>query len=128
MTNNPTGMEIPAEMRAFAEKSVGEARKAFEGYMDAATKAVGSVEKSAENIQANTRDLGRKAMGFAEDNVHASLDFIQKLVSARDVQEVVRLQTEFAQAQMKNLAEQAKSLGGSAAEAGKAAYDKATKG
>jgi len=128
MTNNPTGMEIPAEMRAFAEKSVDEARKAFEGYMDAATKAVGSVEKSAENIQANTRDLGRKAMGFAEDNVHASLDFIQKLVSARDVQEVVRLQTEFAQAQMKNLAEQAKSLGSSAAESGKAAYDKATKG
>jgi phasin len=127
MTSNPTGMEIPAEMRAFAEKSVTEARKAFEGYMDAATKAIGSMEKSAENIQVNSRDLGRKAMGFAEDNVNASLDFIQKLVSARDVQEVVRLQTEFAQAQMKNLAEQAKSLGGSAAEAGKSAFEKATK-
>jgi phasin len=120
-------MEIPAEMRAFAEKSVTEARKAFEGYMDAATKAFGSFEKSAENIQANTRDMGRKAIGFAEENVNASLDFIQKLVSARDVQEVVRLQTEFAQAQMKNLAEQAKALGGSAVEAGKSAFDKATK-
>jgi phasin len=120
-------MEIPAEMRAFAEKSVSEARKAFEGYMDAASKALGSMEKSAETVQANTRELGRKAMGFAEDNVNASLDFIQKLVSARDVQEVVRLQTEFAQAQMKNLAEQAKSLGTSAAETGKSAFDKATK-
>jgi phasin len=120
-------MEIPAEMRAFAEKSVGEARKAFEGYMDAATKALGSAEKSAENIQASSRDMGRKAMGFAEDNVTASLDFIQKLVSARDLQDVVRLQTEFAQAQMKNLAEQAKALGGSAADAGKEAYDRATK-
>lgn len=127
MTSNPTGMEIPAEMRAFAEKSVSEARKAFEGYMDAASKALGSMEKSAETVQANTRELGRKAMGFAEDNVNASLDFIQKLVSARDVQEVVRLQTEFAQAQMKNLAEQAKSLGTSAAETGKSAFDKATK-
>ncbi len=127
MTSNPTGMEIPAEMRAFAEKSVSEARKAFEGYMDAASKALGSMEKSAESVQANTRELGRKAMGFAEDNVNASLDFIQKLVSARDVQEVVRLQTEFAQAQMKNLAEQAKSLGTSAAETGKSAFDKATK-
>lgn len=124
MTNNPTGMEIPAEMRAFAEKSVGEARKAFEGYMDAATKALGGMEKSAESIQSNSRDLGRKAMGFAEENVAASLDFIQKLVSARDVQEVVRLQTEFAQAQIKNLADQAKALGGSAAEASKAAFDK----
>jgi phasin len=127
MTDKPTGMEMPAEMRAFADKSVGEARKAFEGYMDAATKALGSMEKSAENIQANSRDLGRKAMGFAEDNVHASLDFIQKLASARDVQDVVRLQTEFAQRQMKNFAEQAKSLGGSAAAAGQSAFDKATK-
>jgi phasin len=127
MTSNPTGMEIPAEMRAFAEKSVTEARKAFEGYMDAATKALGSMEKSAESVQANTREMGRKAIGFAEDNVNASLDFIQKLVSARDVQEVVRLQTEFAQAQMKNLAEQAKSLGTSAAETGKSAFDKAAK-
>ncbi len=129
-----SGFEIPVEMRAFAEKSVGEARKAFEGYMDAATKALGTVEKSAENLQANNRDLGRKAMGFAEDNVAASLDFIQKLVNARDVQEVVRLQTEFTQAQIKNLADQAKALGGSVAEAGraateagKAAFDKATK-
>jgi phasin len=127
MTDKPTGMEMPAEMRAFADKSIGEARKAFEGYMDAASKALGGMEKSAENIQANSRDVGRKAMGFAEDNVHASLDFIQKLVSARDMQDVVRLQTEFAQTQMKNLAEQAKSLGGSAAEAGKSAFDKATK-
>lgn len=128
------GFEIPAEMRAFAEKSVGEARKAFEGYMDAATRALGTVEKSAENIQATNRDLGRKAMGFAEDNVTASLDFIQRLVNARDVQEVVRLQTEFTQAQIKNLADQAKALGSSVAEAGreateagKAAFDKATK-
>lgn len=127
MTDKPTGMEMPAEMRAFADKSIGEARKAFEGYMDAASKALGGMEKSAENIQANSRDVGRKAMGFAEDNVHSSLDFIQKLVSARDVQDVVRLQTEFAQAQMKNLTEQAKSLGGSAVEAGKSAFDKATK-
>ncbi len=127
MTNIPTGMEIPPEMRAFAEKSVSEARKAFEGYMDAATKALGGMEKSAENIQATSRDLGRKAMGFAEENVTASLDFIQKLVSAKDLQEIVRLQTEFAQAQIKNLADQAKALGGSAAEAGKAAFDKATK-
>jgi phasin len=125
MTSN-LGMEVPPEMRAFAEKSVGEARKAFEGYMDAATKALGTMEKSAESVQANSRDLGRKAMGFAEENVAASLDFIQKLVSARDVQEVVRLQTEFAQSQIKNLADQAKALGTSVSEAGKAAFDKTT--
>ncbi|HXY90541.1 MAG TPA: phasin, partial [Xanthobacteraceae bacterium] len=72
-----TGLEIPPEMRAFAEKSVGEARRAFEAYMDAATKALGNVEQSAQAMQSNARDLGRKAIGFAEDNVSATLDFAQ---------------------------------------------------
>ena len=86
-----TGLEIPPEMRAFAEKSVGEARKAFETYMDAATKAFGTVEQSAQTMQANARGLGRKAIGFAEENVSATLDFAQKLVQAKDAEEVMRL-------------------------------------
>ena len=118
-----TGLEIPPEMRAFAEKSVGEARRAFEAYMDAATKALGNVEQSAQAMQSNARDVGRKAIGFAEDNVSATLDFAQKLVQAKDAEEVMRLQTEFTQAQMKNLAEQTKALGDSAAQAGKSAFE-----
>lgn len=118
-----TGLEIPPEMRAFAEKSVGEARRAFEAYMDAATKALGNVEQSAQAMQSNARDLGRKAIGFAEDNVSATLDFAQKLVQAKDAEEVMRLQTEFTQVQMKTLSDQTKALGDSAAQAGKSAFD-----
>lgn len=122
---NPADMQVPPEMRAFAERSVIEARKAFEGYMDAATKALSGVEQSAAAAQSNARDLSRKAMGFAEDNVAASLDFAQKLMGARNPQEVLRLQTEFAQAQMKSLADQAKVLGESVAEAGRATFEAA---
>jgi len=118
-----TGLEIPPEMRAFAEKSVGEARRAFEAYMDAATKALGNVEQSAQAMQSNARDLGRKAIGFAEDNVSATLDFAQKLVQAKDAEEVMRLQTEFTEAQMKALSQQTKALGDSAAQAGKSAFE-----
>ena len=118
-----TGMEIPPEMRAFAEKSVGEARRAFEAYMDAATKALGSAEQSAQAIQSNARDLGRKAIGFAEDNVSATLDFAQRLVQAKDAEEVMRLQAEFTQVQMKSLSEQTKALGDTATQAGKSAFE-----
>ena len=118
-----TGLEIPPEMRAFAEKSVSEARKAFETYMDAATKAFGTVEQSAHSMQTNARELGRKAIGFAEDNVSATLDFAQKLVQAKDAADVMRLQTEFTQAQMKSLSEQTKALGDSATQAGKSAFE-----
>jgi phasin len=118
-----TGLEIPPEMRAFAEKSVSEARKAFETYMDAATKAFGTVEQSAQTMQTNARELGKKAIGFAEGNVSATLDFAQKLVQAKDAEEVMRLQTEFTQAQMKSLSEQTKALGDSATQAGKSAFE-----
>ncbi len=118
-----TGLEIPPEMRAFAEKSVSEARKAFETYMDAATKAFGTVEQSAQTMQTNARELGKKAIGFAEGNVSATLDFAQKLVQAKDAADVMRLQTEFTQAQMKSLSEQTKALGDSATQAGKSAFE-----
>jgi len=111
------GLEVPPEMRAFAEKSVEEAKKAFETYMDAATKAINSAESSTGNMQEGARELGRKAFGFAEDNVAASFAFAEKLVRARDPQEVMRLQAEFAKAQMQALAEQAKALGDTAAKA-----------
>jgi phasin len=107
---------IPPEMRAFAQKSVDEAKKAFETYMDTAVKALSAAEGSAGAIQEGTRELGRKAMGFAEDNVAASFAFAEKLVRAKDAQEVLRLQAEFAKAQMRALAEQAKALGQTASE------------
>ena len=58
----------------------------------------------------------------AERNVANSFDFAQKIVRAKDVQEVMRLQTEFVKAQMEALSEQARELGTAAT---KAATDQA---
>jgi phasin len=121
---NPPGMEITPEMRAFAERSVEQARKAFSTYMDAATKALSAAEGSTDAVQGGARELGRTVMGFTEDNVAAAFGFVEKLVQARDPMEIMRLQAEFAQTQMKALSEQAKALG---ATAGKAATEAAAK-
>jgi hypothetical protein len=115
-----TGFEMPPEMKVLAEQSIEAARKAFQGYLYATEKALGMVETSTGATQA-ARDLGRKAMGFAQENVIDSFAFIDKLMRARDVEEVVRLQSEFAQAQGKKLAEQTRILGEAAASAMNAA-------
>jgi phasin len=115
-----TGFEMPPEMKAIAAQSIEAARRAFQGYLDATEKVIGMVETSTGASQA-ARDLGRKAMGFAQENVIDSFAFIDKLMRARDVEEVVRLQTEFAQAQGKTLAEQTRILGEAASSAMKAA-------
>jgi hypothetical protein len=66
------------------------------------------------NVQGKAKDVTGKALGFAEENVAASFDYAQKLVRARDVDEVMRLHAEYLQNQMQLLQRQAKELGDSA--------------
>jgi phasin len=103
--------EIPAEMRQMAEQSVEQARKAFDGFIAAAEEAVSRFGGQAAIAQAGARDVGKKAMTFAEQNVANSFAFAQKLVRARDVQEILRLHSEFIREQMDALSHQAKELG-----------------
>lgn len=107
--------EIPADMRTMAEKSVEQARVAFNGFMNAAQEAVTQFESHAKAAQAGARDMNEKALRYAERNVANTFAFATRLVQARDAQEFIRLQTEFVQTQIKELAEQAKDLGESAA-------------
>jgi phasin len=103
--------EVPSEMRDFAEKSVEQARKAFEGFIGAAQKAAGAMEAAPFPLPGPMKDLGTKAMGFAENNVKAAFDLAQKLVHAKDMQEVLVLQSEYVRAQMAAIQEQARELG-----------------
>ena len=50
---------------------------------------------------------------FAEENIRSAFDHAQKLVRAKDMQEVLSLQSEFVKAQMSALQDQAKQLGSS---------------
>jgi phasin len=116
MAKSPLGnFEIPAEMRNVAEQSVVQARQAFDGFMTAAQKAVSKFEEQTTAAQGNAKNAGDKIMGFAEQNVASSFEFAQRLVRARDLDEMMRLQAEFARSQMETLAEQAKELGQGAA-------------
>jgi phasin len=111
MAKEATGsFQVPGELRAFAEQSVEQARKAFDGFMTAAQKAATNLESQASVAQSGAKDVRQKAMSFAEKNVAMSFEFAQKLVHAKDFEEVTRLQTEFVQRQMQALAEQAQEL------------------
>lgn len=104
------GLDVPPEMRAFAEKSVEQAKTAFDNYMNQATKAMGAVEGQTDAVQTGARDISRQAFGFAEENVAAAFAFAEKLVRARDPQEIMQLQSEFARDSMQKLNEQTKAM------------------
>jgi phasin len=103
--------EVPAEMRKLAEQSVEQARQAFDGFMSAANNAVSDMETRANTARSGAMDVGARAMSFAQRNITSSFDLAQRLVRAKDVQEVMKLQTEYIQSQIEALNTQAKELG-----------------
>jgi phasin len=103
--------EIPKEMRAMAEASLDQARQAFEKFLTSAQATAGSIEERGASVRAGAKDVGAKAISYAEKNVQASLDYAQSLLHAKDLGEVMRLHSEYVQAQMRSLAEQASEMG-----------------
>jgi phasin len=122
MSKEPWNFDVPTQMRQFAEQSVEQAKKAVDGFMTAAQKTAAAMETQAATAQSGAKDVGQKAMAFAEQNIANSFEFAQKLVRAKDVQEVMALQVEFMKAQMQAMSAQAKELGSTAT---KAAMDSA---
>jgi phasin len=117
----PESFQIPQEMRTFAEKSIDQAKQAFDGFISSAQQAVSAFEGQAETARKGARNVAEKAMSFAEQNVAKSFELAQRLVRAKDVQEVLKLQGDFIRSQMQVLTEQARELGESAGQAAKEA-------
>ncbi len=103
--------EIPQQMRSMAETSFRQARETFEKFLGSAQATADTIGERGETVRAGAKDIGAKTVAFAERNVQASLDYANSLVQAKDVTEVMRLHSEYVQAQMHALAEQAAELG-----------------
>lgn len=118
MANDPKwNFDVPTQMRQLAEQSVEQARKAVDGFLTAAQKTTETMETQASAAQAGAKDVGQKVMSFAEQNINNSFEFAQKVVRAKDVQEVMALQQEFLKSQMQAMQAQAKDLGAAATKA-----------
>jgi len=113
-SNGPAPYAIPIEMREFADRSVEQARKAFEGFVGAAQRTVEAMEQSSGAVQTGARETGLIAIGIAEANVAASLAFAQRMVRASDMREMMQIQSEFLQSQMEAMQAQARELGAAA--------------
>ncbi|MFI4941554.1 MAG: phasin family protein, partial [Burkholderiales bacterium] len=56
-------------------------------------------------------DLNKKIQSYAGKNVATTFEFAEKLTRAKDFQELVQIQAEFMQTQLKTLSEQARDIG-----------------
>jgi phasin len=104
-------LEVPAEVRDFAEKTVDQARKAFDSFLAAAQKASAQSEAAAESVSSNAKDLSAKAISFAESNIKGAFDLAEKLIHAKDPKEFLTIQSEYLKEQVASVTEQTKALG-----------------
>ncbi len=113
-----TPFEMPAEMRALTEKGMEQAKQAFESLLSATQHAALTAGSQFTSMQAGARETGTLAMRFAERNVASAFELAEKLVRAKDAQEVAALHAEYARNQIAALSEQVKEMGQKAAKMG----------
>jgi hypothetical protein len=97
-------------LSTIAGQTVQEARKAMENYLN-------FFQKNMSASPWATTELNKKVTDYAQRNVDSAFGFAQKLTQAKDLQDLVRIQTEFFQTQLKSLTEQARDLGETATKA-----------
>jgi hypothetical protein len=110
MADNPS-FEIPPELRELAEKNVEQARAAYGQFMDFLTQAMGAWAKSpgAANMGGFSA-VQERAVGFAKENAERSFALASELSRAKDMQEMLTLQSRFVQTQMQTFGIQAQQL------------------
>lgn len=110
MSNTPS-FEVPGAVRDMTEKSISQARQAFDSFISTARRTAETIQGSAELAHKSTQDVGAATFQAAEQNVHAALDFAQKLAQAKSLQEAMQLQAEFTRSQFAAVQAQARELG-----------------
>ena len=98
-------LEVPAELRDMAEKTVEQAEKAFGMFFDAANKSIAS-------IPAPGTDMAKQALSLTEQNMKAVFEHARKLVHATDLHEAMRIQSEFLKSQFTNAGEHMRQITG----------------
>jgi len=91
------------------------AQRALEQTMEHARGVMGQyfnfLKQTLSSYPSGGTELGEELNCYAEKNIAAAQEYVDKLSHAKDLQDVVRIQTEFMQMQFNAFGEQTKSLG-----------------
>jgi phasin len=111
MTEQQFKVEVPAQIKEVAGKTIDQAERGFSAFIEAANKSVSMLPNP-------TTDVSLKALSLTEQNMKAAFDHAKKLLHANDLQEAMRLQAEFLKAQYEAATEQLKAMGNSVRSSG----------
>jgi phasin len=105
-------LDVPAELRDLAEKTIDQAEKAFGMFFDAANKSMASIPNPGTEIS-------KQALTFTQQNMKAAFEHARKLVHATDLQQAMQIQSEFLRSQFTNAGEHMRQITGEVMSAAK---------
>ena len=108
---NPSAENV----RGMLTETLGRLRKASDEYF-------GLLEKGLSSSPLPIADQAKQFCGFMQRNVTATFDLGDKLINAKDIQDAVRIQSDFFQEQMRSLTDHTKTMGEAAMKAATGAF------
>jgi hypothetical protein len=95
--------DIPHQLREFTERNVAQVRGAYIQFLDAMVQTtnmwLGAMPFN--EMTSGTKVIHERVILFAKQNVEACFAFASELANARDLQDVVGIQSRYAQTQMR---------------------------
>jgi hypothetical protein len=107
-----TPFEIPQQMRDLADQNIKQAHAAYDQLTDFVTKAVGAKMGAmpASPMVEGFKEVQDRAAEITKKNADSAFALVEKIAKAQNFQEILTLQTQFAQDQMKAFTTQTQEL------------------
>ena len=102
--------DIPEGVRALAENTVDQTREAYHRSTDAFDASVATFEKSFDAAGQGAAAFNRKIIDIARRNVNSGFDLAKSLAGAKNLAEIVELQSAFIRHQFDVFANQASEI------------------
>lgn len=98
---------VPESVRALAEKTVNQTREAYERGKDALEEAVDALERSFDAAGQGCAAFNRKLIDIAQRNLNSGFDLAKSLAGAKNLGEIMELQSNYLRHQFDVFANQA---------------------
>lgn len=107
-----TKFEVPQELRHLAEENVERARQLYLQFMDGVGQAMATWSSASSDVTApGFREVQERAVKIANENADAAFKLAKDVAQAKDLHELIDLQTRYVQSQMKWYADQTQEFG-----------------
>lgn len=103
--------DVQQELRHLAEENVERARQLFLHFIEGAEKAMALWLNPSSDLNTSFDEMRKRSIESAKGNAEAAFNLAKDIAKAKDLSELVNLQTRYVQYQIKWYADQTKDFG-----------------